>query len=149
MKRPTLAEQIASKCVHFTGLGRGPCKKGMNYNDVDRGMRIEYRSGLPCFKPDKDALEKLNGRQQCHCPHVQFPSDEEVQRQVRDYQEQMKKFTVALAAVEPIRKKYKGSDFQGVIECPVCKGKLHIRHSGYNGHVWANCETKECVNWIE
>ena len=36
-----------------------------------------------------------------------------------------------------------------VIECPVCKGRLHLSQSGYNGHVRGKCETKDCLNWIE
>lgn len=36
-----------------------------------------------------------------------------------------------------------------VIECPKCKGKLHLRQSGYNGHVHGQCETEGCVSWME
>jgi hypothetical protein len=36
-----------------------------------------------------------------------------------------------------------------VIECPVCKGRLHLRQAACNGHVHGCCETKDCVNWME
>lgn len=36
-----------------------------------------------------------------------------------------------------------------VVECPVCKGKLHLSQAAYNGHVHGRCETKECVSWME
>lgn len=38
---------------------------------------------------------------------------------------------------------------QEVIECPACKGRLHLRQSGYNGHVHGHCETEGCVSWME
>lgn len=38
---------------------------------------------------------------------------------------------------------------QETIECPVCKGKLHLSRSGYNGHVHGHCETEDCVSWME
>lgn len=36
-----------------------------------------------------------------------------------------------------------------VIECPKCKGRLHLSQSSYNGHVHGNCETEGCVSWME
>ena len=34
------------------------------------------------------------------------------------------------------------------VTCPACTGNLHgIVH--YNGHVHAQCETKDCLSWIE
>jgi hypothetical protein len=38
---------------------------------------------------------------------------------------------------------------QGVIECPACKGKLHLSQAAYNGHVWGKCETEGCVSWMQ
>lgn len=38
---------------------------------------------------------------------------------------------------------------QEVIECPKCKGRLHLSQAAYNGHVHGHCETKGCVSWME
>jgi hypothetical protein len=38
---------------------------------------------------------------------------------------------------------------QEVIECPACKGRLHLSQSSYNGHVHGHCETPGCVSWME
>jgi hypothetical protein len=35
------------------------------------------------------------------------------------------------------------------VECPVCKGRLHLSQSAYNGHVWGKCETEGCVAWMQ
>ena len=45
----------------------------------------------------------------------------------------------------------KGIDKNGMIDCPICKQKtcLIYKISGYNGHVWAVCNTKGCVSWME
>ena len=36
-----------------------------------------------------------------------------------------------------------------VIECPACKGRLHLSQAAINGHVHGACETKGCVSWME
>ena len=41
------------------------------------------------------------------------------------------------------------SDRREVVECPICKGKLLLSQSAYNGHVWGKCETAGCLTWME
>lgn len=149
MKHKSLHDQIAGRCVHFTGLSKGKCEAGMSYDEVDKDMRIVYRAGLPCLKPDECDLGRLDGRPQCHCPHLQFPTEEEVQKEIDMWAEQTKKMTMALEIIDPIRKAQKGKNWRGVLECPNCKGKLHVTHAAMNGHVHAHCETKGCVSWME
>lgn len=31
------------------------------------------------------------------------------------------------------------------IECPKCKNKMYISKSGYNGHIFAKCQTETCI----
>lgn len=142
----SLRDQIAGKCVHFNGISKKTCDAGMSYDEVDKDNRVAYRAGLPCFKPDLDGIE---GHPKCACPHLRFPSEEEVQKELDEHERSVKKFTVALLAVNPIREKYKGKNWSGIIECPVCKGKLHVSHAACNGHVHARCETEGCVAWME
>ena len=41
-------------------------------------------------------------------------------------------------------------DVYGEIDCPVCKtGKLSYRRASYNGHIWGQCDTANCVKWME
>lgn len=137
------------KCIHFNGIMNKTCRKGMAYDEVDKELRLPYRAALPCFEPDEVQLQRLAGKPQCQCPHVQFPTPEETAAHEAEVQKCIDKTMQALAVVEPIRKEHKGKDWRGVLECPVCKGKLHVRHAGFNGHVWAKCETEGCVAWIE
>lgn len=145
----TLTQQISRKCIHFTGIMQKTCDKGMIYDDVDKELRLPYRAALPCFEPDAAQLERLAGKPQCTCPYTQFPTPEEVAAREEEIANAMQKTMQALAVVAPIRKEHKGKDWNGVLECPNCKGRLHVRHAGCNGHVWAKCETKDCVAWIE
>lgn len=145
----SLHDQIAHRCVHFTGVGQGSCKAGFSYDEVDKDMRLPYRVGLPCLKPSENGLTVLDGRPQCPCTFVQFPTEAEVQVELDEHDMHMAKMMQALVVVNPIRREHKGKDWRGVIECPVCKGKLHVSHAAYNGHVHAKCETKDCVSWME
>lgn len=54
-----------------------------------------------------------------------------------------------LEGIAPWRKKHKGKSHAEVVECPACKGRLHLRIAAANGHVWGKCETDGCVSWIE
>lgn len=36
-----------------------------------------------------------------------------------------------------------------VIECPACKGRLHLSQAALNGHLWVKCETDGCVELIQ
>ena len=35
------------------------------------------------------------------------------------------------------------------IECPKCKNKIFIQRSAYNGHIFVNCETDNCIKIIQ
>ncbi len=41
------------------------------------------------------------------------------------------------------------NDRHEVVECPICKGRLHLSQSAYNGHCHGKCETDNCVSWME
>lgn len=38
---------------------------------------------------------------------------------------------------------------QEIVECPICKGRLHMSQASSNGHVHGKCETPGCVSWME
>jgi transcriptional regulator with XRE-family HTH domain len=42
-----------------------------------------------------------------------------------------------------------GSGGMGEIECPVCHGVLRYSVAGYNGHLWGQCQTQGCVQWMQ
>lgn len=130
---------------------REACRAGVVYDDLMRVSELG-RTGcmlrLPCIRSHHDAEER-RGEPLHECPHLRWPTKEESDAHEREINAHMKKIEAALEIVAPIRKEHRGKNWSGTLECPVCKGKLHVRHAGYNGHVWAKCETEDCVSWIE
>lgn len=154
-KMRTGIEQHQQWCVHYQRRGGMPhreaCAKGIVYDDLAKVSELgDWGSmlRLPCIR-DHHIESERKGQPLCECPHLQWPTLAESEAHEKEMAAHMEKMMVALIAIDPIRKKRKGHDWNGTIECPNCKGKLHVRHSGYNGHVWAKCETDDCVSWIE
>lgn len=129
------------KCVHFNGIMNKTCKAGIVYGDLYKNRLIEYMRHLPCFD------DGTKGK--CSCEKLRFPSEEEERAEKELLDAHMVKLSLGLVAVQPIRDEYRGRDYSGTLDCPVCKGVLHVRHAGYNGHIWVKCESKDCIAWIE
>lgn len=54
-----------------------------------------------------------------------------------------------LKGIAPWRAKWRGKSHREVVECPACKGRLHLSINAYNSHVHGRCETDGCVEWME
>lgn len=85
-----------------------------------------------------------------HCRHWLRRTREMGEKRADKMQRSMDILTKAMPVISTWRTKPKPShDKQEVIKCPACDGRLHLRQSAYNGHVWAKCETSDCVGFIE
>ena len=137
----SLYQQISEKCIHFNGVQNDCCKAGIKYTDL-------AGSDFPCFRGD--ALKSLRkGELPSHCDKTEFPTEEYIQNEIAEHDKAFKKVDEGLKAVAHIRKEHNGKNWSGVIECPICKGKLHVSHASLNNHVHAQCETKDCIAWME
>ena len=143
-------------CIHFNGLQHDLCERGIAY--------AQFRPGIPCIKfveksanggtylkPGEKAAErrpwKYDGKP---CPFYQAPTDEQVQADREELERVMARFKVALKVASEWRVKPKPAQSRHeVVECPVCKGRLHLSQSSYNGHVHGKCETDKCVHRME
>lgn len=140
----SLAEQIACKCVHFTGMGsdKASCAVGVVYATV-QNKTIPGFAGIPCFR-EGEAVP---------CEKRRFPTPEEVAAEVADHDARWERLKIGIGAVSDDAKTRgfkKGAGGKGQIVCPVCKtGELHYTVAGYNGHIWGRCTTKECVSWMQ
>lgn len=155
MKQETIFAQHQQWCVHYHREGGMPknerCLKGIIYDELTRNAELGTTGcalRLPCIRSHHDPAER-RGRPLCECPHLKWPTVEESHAHEVEIRAHMDKMMAATVAIEPIRKAHKGKDWAGVIECPICKGKLHVRHHGYNEHCWVKCETEDCVSWVE
>lgn len=145
-------------CIHFNGTQNKLCERGVAYE--------QFRPGLPCIqflhksarggtylKPGEvpATTKPFPGAQpKERCPFYEEPTDAQVQADREESEACLKKTFAAIAVASKWRVKPKpASDRREVVECPVCKGRLHLSQSSYNGHVHGKCETENCVSWME
>ncbi len=84
------------------------------------------------------------------CPHWIRRTREHAEKRADAIEEMMERMSIVMPVVSAWRVKPKPQrDRREVIECPKCKGRLHLSQSSYNGHVHGHCETKNCVSWME
>jgi hypothetical protein len=130
--RPSAAEQIAGRCVHFTGVQHATCKAGVAYEQLP--------GALPCLRSmgaDKP------------CEKRRWPTEEEVAKELADWDAATRRILKVGPIIKQIKQEHQGKSWQGVVVCPECNGKLHMRHAACNGHVWGRCETEGCLAWME
>lgn len=158
-------------CIHFTGLsfagGTCKCKAGVDYRLAFDGDRpgimlrapcIEFLT-LPahgrgtCCKPGEPTIRKefdRRGEVVIECPHRTEPTDAQIEADRIDLENAMERLLAGIRIAGQWRVKPKpATDRSEIVECPVCKGKLHLHQSAYNGHVYGKCGTAGCVSWME
>ena len=124
-------------CRHFTGILKECCEAGVAYKSFPTGADLQ----LPCLllRPDVP---------QATCDKYAERTQEELDAEERETNALLDRHRLVMPAVSAWRKKPPRGK-QGVIECPACKGRLHLSQSAHNGHVWGKCETAGCVSWME
>jgi hypothetical protein len=84
------------------------------------------------------------------CEHFKEPTADEIEQDQRETDACLARTLAAIKIAGEWRVKPKPEqDRRGTVECPICKGKLHLSQSSYNGHVHGKCETSGCVSWME
>lgn len=121
------------------------CALGLGASSaMDRGRDAGEPNMCPCIGGHKasDAIAL--------CPKWERRSLEHAEKRADSIEEMMGCMDVVMPVVSKWRVKPKpASDRREVIECPKCKGQLHLSQSSYNGHVHGRCETEGCVAWME
>ena len=135
-------------CKHYNGAGiNDTCEQGHTYKQVmadpsQVGGKEAVIFRLPCFK-----------RNDCHCPDQELPTQEEVAAWRREADERVGRVMQARAAIVQFLSEGGIEDDEGAggnLPCPICQdGNLGFRKSGFNGHIWGNCSTEGCVQWME
>jgi hypothetical protein len=152
-RRLSHAEQIADRCVHFTGIGMGggTCKAGVRYADVTRahdplayrreGSSTTYRTSrsFPCL-----ASHNLGG---AVCDQRCAPTAEQVAAEEAESERMLTDMLTARSGIVEQTKGKRG--VSGSIICPRCLGPLHYSVAASNGHVHARCSTADCLAWME
>jgi len=111
------------------------CKAGVSYDSMEPTER-------PCIgghnKPDPLAI----------CPKWLRKTREQGEARADAIEASMNRMMVVMPVVAEWRKKPPLGKSE-VIECPMCKGRLHLSQAACNGHVHGKCETEGCVSWME
>lgn len=127
----------AGTCVHFTGVQNVVCKCNIRY-DYIRGDGL-----LPCLT--------FNGKRNDVCSSYTEPTPEQIAANDLEVEQVMARMRLAMGVVGKWKTWTKKNRVAkvGEVECPICKGKLHLSQAAYNGHVWGKCETKGCLSWMQ
>jgi len=130
----------AGKCKHFNGVSNEKCEAGVCYKELAGEPTAGYVMRLPCLPDTPKAVT---------CIKREEPTPEEIAASEAKIKEASERFMLALPIIKDMKQKYRKQSAEEVRECPVCKGKLHLAISAYNGHVWGKCETENCLAWME
>lgn len=145
-KRPGDSGYAPGWCIHYRAASEhDTCEAGVAYETFRKDNFKASFATQPCFLT-KNGKSKEGA---CHCEHLRLPTPEEIALHKEYLKNRMEMYCIVQTAIAPWRKKHQGKSAQEIIECPKCKGKLHLSIAAYNGHVHGHCETKGCVSWME
>lgn len=150
MNRQDTIDHERNYCVHY-GRGEGAgapmkCSAGMDLNAVQcvptNGSKIKFG---PCI--GGHTLE----HPLAHCPKWERRSLQHAEKVADDFERHFRNIQIVFKALKGWRTWTPSNRVakQEVIECPACKGRLHLSQAAYNGHVHGHCETPDCVSWME
>lgn len=140
-------------CKHFSGDFRNThCEAGICYKEVTprhnesgSGLRLPCHQTCAFSTPNQLAEFEKRGT----CSKYIEPTTEEIQNFDKVMDKAMADMMLTIPLCQNIKKEHKGKQWVGIVECPICKGSLHVSHSSYNGHVHGKCDTENCLNWME
>ena len=124
-------------CKYFNGISKG-CAVGIDIRKFVGGPDLGWCTRMPCLKKNNVT-----------CSDYTDYTDAELATIEQEFKQMEDRFIRVGPIVANIKEKHKGENWSGTVECPVCKGKLHLKHTGYNSHVWGKCETENCLSWME
>ncbi len=110
--RPTLREQIANCCVHFTGTQHDTCKAGVNYVALAGGQIL---ATLPCLRGGFWAEKAAQHGGFRVCTSERRPTPEEVEAEASAAESSLREFSEHIKAGR----------------CPHCKRPVRMRQVGH------------------
>lgn len=138
-----MAEELRTRCRFFNGsVHNKKCKKNINYRSLVGGADFGWVARLPC-----SGYSPLRKEPVAKCKFLDFYTQEELLQQEKEFQE---RFDFIIKAVGLIKSYAKEKQVNGgLIHCPKCEKPLHFSISNLNGHIWAKCESKDCIQFME
>jgi hypothetical protein len=134
-------------CVHYAPREGNGCKAGMDIETI-RCVPTPSSNGSKMVKWGPCIGGHTLADPCSHCPKWERRSLEDAEHYADDIEAALHRMTVVMPVISAWRNQEPRGK-SGVIECPSCKGRLHLSQAACNGHVWAKCETEGCVGFIE
>jgi hypothetical protein len=138
-------------CQHYDKRGMPDrCKAGVLYASVGAISAV-----IPGYEARSDARPCINGHlipdATSRCTKWLRKTREQGIAEYERHQEMRRRMSLVGPVVAVWRNKEHPlrEDRYEVIECPACKGCLHLSQAAYNGHVHGRCESAGCVSWME
>lgn len=155
-------------CRHFNGIQNTCCRAGVNYRAAfDPKDEGGFMLRAPCFQFNVRPAHgrgtyirageatittpvERRGQTEIPCAMLSLPTHEECEADRTESDNHFERTKMALKIASDWRVHPKpDTNRHGVVECPICKGRLHLSQAAYNGHVHGACETPGCVEWME
>lgn len=139
-------------CRHYNGRGivdGSHCRAGVPESAFGPLAGAALRR--PCVDPNPFAhVRDRAGIAVIPCEKRSMYTPEERAQQKAEMDAAIKRVIAGLRIASEWRVRPKPKeDRHGIVECPECKGRLHLTQSSFNGHVHGACEKKGCMEWME
>lgn len=148
----------AGKCKFFNGVQNDLCSRGVKYS--------QFLPNLPCvqFVPisangstylrqgeePKELRPVPSAAPKEKCPFYDENTPEEILKDQQESEAHFSRIMKVLPVIAAWKVHPRPSHHRSeVVECPICRGNLHLEQSSYNGHAQAICETADCVRIME
>ena len=131
-------------CVHYT---RGIALKMLEESNTKCAAGVHFYSKFDSSKPGillRMPCSGTNTEGVIYCDKIKHPTDDDLLKH------EMQK---AMEGIQVVGKwKVKGvpkkSRFE-TIKCPLCSGRLNLAQNNVNGHAAGQCETTDCIRFVE
>jgi len=116
------------------------CKAGISPRQITGGEQFGWLKRIPCVADNRSGVV---------CPSYCEPTPEEVAADEAEWEAVIQRMETCLPLIAALKQEFSKEGGSGTRPCPVCGNNLHFSVSSYNGHVHGQCETKDCLNWME
>ena len=107
------------------------------------------RSITACTNYRASSKLARNLEQRVHCEHFRAPTAEEIALHKQSDEDHRSLVMTVKSGITSWRVMHQGCSHSEIVECPACRGRLHLSIRAHNEHVQGSCETSGCVSWTE
>lgn len=119
----------------------GTCLAGVPYDAFHQVPFVRR----PCFLTDQ--AESKPGA--VACASLRRPTGTETAMWKTAARGSLERLFTVLAATAEWRDAHQDQDAADIMDCPLCGGRLTIRITKIKNHMGGQCETPNCVSWME